>query len=275
MDEIKKAQQIELEIFGVFKTLCEENNLRYYAIGGTLIGAIRHKGFIPWDDDIDVGMPRSDYEKFLKICQNNSIPSEYYLSNHKTDPNWFFCLSQFVDKQSVVDVYVNEIPRRCHMWVDVFPIDGLPSGKIPRFFHVNYIMVLRFLIQLCHVKTQVGSFGKRPWYESLIISVFRHVKLSSFFNSEKLMSRLEYLLRKYPFENSLFSGNMLGRNRKKDVVPTRYFGESMNVPFENTLISVPANGDGYLKHIYGDYMKLPSKENQQSHKIKIISHRGL
>lgn len=269
MKELQIAQQIELKNLLILKNVCERHKLRYYAIGGTLIGVIRHGGFIPWDDDIDIGLPRDDFDRLMSICEQE-LPEGYYMANHKTEPDWHFALSQLVNKNAIVDVYFNEKPRRCHIWVDVFPIDGLPKGAIQRYLHIKHIMITRYLIQIGHIKTQVSNFGNRPWYEKLILKICSIIPVGKLLNSEKLLAHLNKILKKYPFEGSTYSGNMLGRYREKEAVPTHYWGEPIMRKFETIIVPTPAESDLCLRHLYGDYMKLPPKEKQQSHKIKII-----
>ena len=273
MEANKEVQKIELNIFKVFKDICEKNNLRYFAIGGTLLGAVRHKGYIPWDDDIDVGMPRPDYDKFITEFEKE-LPEGMYISSHKTDPNWFFDLVQLVDKKIVVDVYFNDVPRRCHLWVDIFPIDGLPTNAFMRNLHVKHIMFTRYLIQLAHINTQVSNLGKRPFVEKLILSLFRLIPAGKLLSSEKLLSHLRKTLKLYPYDGSKYSGNMLGRNREKDVVPTQLFGTKRELIFENTTISCPEYPEEYLTHIYGsDFMQLPPVDKRDSHKVVIVEKR--
>ena len=117
---IKRVQNAQLVILEEFKKICKKHNLRYYAIGGTLIGVHRHKGFIPWDDDIDLGMPRPDFDKLKKI--QDEFPNGFSLVCHENFQEWQFNLYQFVDDTSEIIVHLNEKPRHCKLWIDIFPI---------------------------------------------------------------------------------------------------------------------------------------------------------
>ena len=125
MDPNNKVQPIALNLLKVFIDICEKNNLRYYVIGGSLIGVLRHKGFIPWDDDIDIGMPREDFDKFVNLP---SYPDGYGYMSHKNNPEWNFAFGQFVDLESEIEIELNEKPRKANVWLDIFPIDGISGG---------------------------------------------------------------------------------------------------------------------------------------------------
>ena len=122
--QLRALQLVELEIMKIFVNICERHQLRYIMIGGTMLGAIRHKGFIPWDDDIDVGMPRADYEKFLQIVRAE-LPADYDFLNYKQNPEYLRYFSRIVDTRVKVTnaSYTDTLVE--HAWIDIFPLDGL------------------------------------------------------------------------------------------------------------------------------------------------------
>ena len=111
MNNVRKVQMTQMEILRLFMDICERHRLRWYMIGGSLIGVLRHKGFIPWDDDIDIGMPRKDYDKFVSL--QAEYPDGYGLTCHGNTPEWQFNFSQFIDKEAEIEVLMNELPRKC------------------------------------------------------------------------------------------------------------------------------------------------------------------
>jgi lipopolysaccharide cholinephosphotransferase len=250
--------------------LCKDHNLRYYLIAGSLIGVFRHKGFIPWDDDIDVGMPRDDYDRFISVCKS-VLPERYIISDHKTNHEWFFAFSQLFDTDAEIEIQMNELPRRCHVWIDIFPIDGLPKNSFKRWLHVKRIMLYRYMIQTSHIRTQVDTHKVgRPFYEKLILKILKIIPVGRLINSKKSLARLERCLKKYDFDSSKYVGNMLSKYRERDVVPVSHYGVPKYMSFENITVSVPAMSHELLTALYGDYMKLPPEKDRVSHDIKII-----
>lgn len=272
MTDNKKVQELTISLLEKFISICEENHLRYYFTGGALIGVLRHEGFIPWDDDIDVGMPRRDYDKFLKALEKN-MPEGYGICNRFTDPNWHFAMSQFIDNESEIEINLAEQPRKAHIWVDVFPLDGLPTNKIHRWWNVKHILFYRYLVQIAHIKVQVDSHRNRPLVERIILDVLKVIPFGKLINTNKTLDKLEKLLRKTDFDISEYAGNMLGRYREREVVPKKYFGTAKKGLFEGVEINIPEMSHELQTALYGDYMKLPPKKDRLAHNVKIICSR--
>lgn len=275
MNDNKRVQKLTLELLKQFMKICDDNNLRWFFTGGALIGVLRHKGYIPWDDDIDIGMPRVDYEKFLEICKN-ILPNGYRISNHSTDPDWYFNMSQLIDEESEIEIYTSDIPRKFNVWIDIFPLDGLPNNKIKRWIHIKYILLLRYLVQISHIKTQVDSnrIG-RPWYEKAILNVFRIIPIGKLIDSNHVLRLMEKVLMKYSYDEYEYAGNMLGRYREREAVPKVYFGNAKKMTFEGIEVNTPEMSHELQTALYGDYMKLPPENNRQGHRIKIIRERNI
>lgn len=272
MNDNKKVQLLTIDLLNKFIEICHENNLRYYFTGGALIGVLRHKGFIPWDDDIDVGMPRKDYEKFLEIIKNSEFEG-YGVCNRYTDKNWHFAMSQFIDLESEIQINLAEEPRLAHIWVDVFPLDGLPSNKILRWIHVKNVLMHRYLVQLAHINTQVDAKRKRPFIEKIVLTTFKIIPVGKLLNTNKILDHMEKVLKKYDFYTSEYAGNMLGRYREREVVLQKYFGEPKLALFENVEVNIPEMSHELQTALYGNYMQLPPVEQQVAHNVKIIKSR--
>lgn len=270
----KKVQELTINLLKVFVNICEENNLRYYFTGGALIGVLRHNGFIPWDDDIDVGMPRKDYDKFIEILKRR-MPEGYGICNRETDSNWNFAMSQFIDMESEIEIHLAEQPRKAHIWIDVFPLDGLPSGKIARWLRVKNILMHRYLVQIAHIGTQVDANRNRPLYEKLILRICKIMRVEKILNTKFILDHMEKVLRKCDFYESEYAGNMLGRYREREVVLKKYFGTPKKGVFETLEINIPENSHELQVALYGDYMKLPPENERVAHNVKILKYRKI
>ena len=270
----KVVQDLTLNTLNVFIDFCEKYKLRYYFTGGALIGVLRHGGFIPWDDDIDIGMPRKDFDKFHELIKKD-MPDGYGICNRYTDSNWHFAMSQFVDLESEIEINLAEKTRKAHIWIDIFPLDGLPSGRIKRWFRVKNILVHRYLVQIANISTQVDSHRDRPMIEQIVLAFFKVIPLGKLINTGKILNHMEKLLRSYDFYKSEWCGNMLGRYREKEVVRQKWFGTPVKGTFEGELVDIPEYSHKILSALYGDYMKLPPERERVAHNVKILKARKI
>lgn len=266
---MNEIQEYVFQTFETFVKICEDNNLRYYMNGGSLIGTMRHRGFIPWDDDIDVAMPREDFNKLLKL----DIPGHYDLCTRYNTEKWNFAFVQFVDLNIDIEIHLADVTRKAHICIDVFPIDGLPDNRVFRWIRVSNIMLLRGLVQMACVAYQSDNKGNRPWYEKIILNICRNVPLEKIIDINKVLDRLECVLQKNSFDKSSWSGNMLGRYRRREAMRTEWFGVARDALFEGKRVKIPSDSDSMLRWVYGDYMRIPPAEERESHGTVIVQVR--
>lgn len=269
----KKVQELTLFTLNTLIDFCERHSLHYYFTGGALIGVLRHQGFIPWDDDIDIGMPRRDFELLHELLKTE-MPDGFGLCNRYTDQGWHFAMSQFIDLESEIEINLAEQPRIAHIWIDVFPLDGLPAHKAARWFRVKNILIHRYLVQVAHISTQVDVHRNRPWYEKAVLYFCKAIRIGNLLDSKRIIDHMEKILRKTDFYHSEYCGNMLGRYREREVVPTEWFGKAVYGMFEGQQVKIPADSPKILASLYGDYMKLPPEKDRVSHNVKIIKCRS-
>ena len=259
MNDLKKIQKIELDMLKVFHSICIENKLRYYAVGGTLLGAVRHKGFIPWDDDIDLAMPRSDFEKFIEIA-HEVLPANLGLHRSKLNLNTL----QLVNNKTCVKKGKIETP----IYLDIFPFDGYPSKKINKIIYKYKILFRRMMCKLSVIN--LLSDRDRGTLENLIVFLGKLFNTNKLLNSDKQLNKLQELIKNYSYDTSFLVGNILGRYREREIVEKRIIGEGKLLRFEDTEIFVPDDYSKYLTKIYGDYMKLPSFKDRTTQNLKIV-----
>ncbi len=253
LNEIKK---IEFDILQFIKDVCEENELRYYLAYGTLLGAVRHKGFIPWDDDIDIHMPRKDYEQFIRIVSGQDF-SNYRILSCNTNSDYYYPFAKVVDKRTVL--IENEVKSIEGMgaWVDIFPLDGVPQSY--KWFIKRLWCIVRF--RVLTVKTSLPD-DVTPILKPFIYVIWQSAKR---LNSNKISRYINKVAMKYDFDTSQHVASSVSSAGVGGVFEKRIFEPSFKVEFEGELFDAPSNVDVYLKQNYGNYMKLPPKEKQITH----------
>lgn len=258
---LSEIKNIELDILKTFDRFCRENNLYYSLCGGTLLGAVRHKGFIPWDDDIDVCMSRSDYEKFKKIfpeilnkiykirsIENNNFDKPYLKMiniNTKVKPN--------IEKEDIND----------SLWIDIFPVDGLPEdySKLKKIY--NKARIYRMLLMINCLK----KYKPKGFFKNFIKPIV--IFIAKLFGKLYWSKKLEKLALINNYDKSNFVGILVwGLYGTGERMIKKGFEKKIELEFEKNKFYVFSCWDDYLKGIYGEYMKIPPIENRKIHDIE-------
>ena len=264
--ELEDLKKVELEILIDFANFCDKHNLTYFLVGGTLLGSIRHKGFIPWDDDIDVGMPRSDYEKFLELYSKDT-KSKYYVQSLETDSSYWQCYAKVRKSHTlVIESAIKDLNINKEIGIDIFPFDLVSANSYSDVkVRATLIRSIRDTIQV--KKNIKGISDCHHKIISLILKIFSIKRLYK--TNKKLMTKdnnkdcniLMCFLMDYKIEKEF--------NEKSIFYPLK------EGDFEGYKFKLPNNYDYYLTHVYGDYMKLPKKEDRVTHGIiKVDINKG-
>lgn len=258
-EELRKLQLIQLEILIEFDKICKKHNLKYSLAGGTLIGAIRHKGFIPWDDDIDVTMPRIDYNKFTEIQKKELNKDKYYFQNMDTDDDYVMLSAKIRRKNSIYSESLNNMNKEKQgIWIDIFPMDNTSNNLF--IAKINYLRILILKIGLSY-KCNNECYSP-VLYKKIILNI---IKLFSKVHSIKYYkNKLKKLSEKYNNKISKYVVSNAGVYLFKEIIESKYFDSLTSVEFEGYKFNAPKDYDNYLKHYYNDYMKLPPKDKQVS-----------
>lgn len=231
-----------IEIYKVFAAICDKHHLRYYACGGTALGAVRHKGFIPWDDDLDIFMPRADYGRFVEIAQSE-LPKGYSWQSIENDANYELPFGKIWNDDAELTCSVRQKSKLSidhGIFIDVLPLDGLPSGRVSLFLWLAIRSIWRHLPRCLN-----GSQKSRIWYQ-------RFVSAIDFDRAAKV-------------EDSKESAKRLRRTAWTPAT----FGEPVWMDFDSVKMPLPHDWDEYLRGMIGeDYMQLPPIEKRKpSHQI--------
>ena len=265
---LKELQGYEADALKQFIALCEKHHLRYYVIGGTLLGAVRHGGFIPWDDDIDVAMPRADYDAFLEIAAEE-LPMPYIIEFPKKDPDFksYFAKIRRTDITVYEELLENETSSRIGYLIDVIPIDGTPNNPFAKKIYYAKVLWYRFLCGTANVYTGIRT--NRPKSEQLLLRIVRALKLYQWIDVQNVYEKMDRLFHKQDCKTAKEIGTLMGAYKLREIVPREYFGDDYEKAsvwqFEDMLVKGPELWDEYLTHMYGEYKIPPKKENQVLH----------
>ena len=264
--DLKKLHELLVMLSEEVKRICNENGIKYSLTGGSMIGAVRHKGFIPWDDDMDIAMLREDYNKFLKACETQLGP-EFEIQTLDTDPNYFFGFAKIMLKDTYLLQYCHERTKhKKGIFVDIFPLDNVPENinsqrKQKRQVHLLLKMLAR-----------KGKAGIEDRGNILKVIAFHIIDIIDvFFSMEYLKKKLTENMTKFNGQKTELVCNMSGYySYEKETTYRRYFENTVTVSFEDTEFAIIKEYDNYLKSVYGDYMKLPPKEKRRTHGFKCL-----
>jgi lipopolysaccharide cholinephosphotransferase len=259
--KLGRIKELELEVMAEIDTICKENDIKYFLVGGSLLGAVRHKGFIPWDDDLDIGMLREDYEKFRKICPSVLNPKFAYQS-YKEER-----ISHYIfDKIRLKDTYFTtkfseKFKIQNGIFIDILVYDKTANSKSGQKLHVKAISVWKRVINIRWVNTARRNIHYRK--TKILLPIMRLIPFRWYHNV------FEKIIQHYNKTESPYLIDGVGMNLQKGAFPAEWFDEIVDMEFENTKFPIPAKYDEYLRHWYGDsYMELlPISSRKSGHNI--------
>lgn len=263
--DLRKLQLVQVDMLKDLKTICEKHNIRFYLDSGTALGAVRHNGFIPWDNDIDVSMPYEDYERFLNLPQEE-IGEKYFIQTYKSDENYYRAYARMRLNNTTM-MYANNTKYKTHhgIWIDIFPIVELNLGFEAKFKKLLIKIANTSRMQSLFEATK-ESIAKEKSKLSLKLTEL-YYKLIPRKRREKLYDRILSYICKAKNKNSVTS---LWCSITSTIPKSCYEGEPAKVLFEGEYYPLPAKYHEYLTIKYGDYMKLPPENERVCHANLIV-----
>ena len=251
--DINELKKIELDILNRIRAFCDENHLRYFLYGGTLLGAIRHKGFIPWDDDIDILMPRLDYDYLIK----NFLSDDEVVLLYPGTKGYYFNFTKAINPNTILYEANYKKIDGYGVYIDIFPLEGMPEDEEERIKHIKDMEVLR---------RQINAFAiDKPVLRK---NIFAYLHQCFQFNRLKksdvtvIQNKYMELVKKYNCNESNCLYVSGGAYHEKEMFEKDIFNDSFLVEFEGSLFNAPIQWDKCLRQLYGDYMTLPPENKR-------------
>jgi len=253
--EIEELKSIQLEILCYVDEICKKNNINYSICGGTLLGAIRHGGYIPWDDDIDIMLRRKDYNELIKVLGEQK--SNYSIYSVDNNDNYVYPYAKVADNRTVL--YEPGINGTIGVNIDVFPIDRIDV----ELCRINKVLRRENLLKKMFVMKSIKWDNKRALKKNLYMTISQ--MLLSLFSRKSIAKRINKVAISVSGANNSKSGCLVWGYGSKEILPTSVFEKYKSIVFEGVELMAIADTNTYLRSLYGNYLQLPPEDKRVSH----------
>lgn len=264
--DLKKIQKLELGILKDFVSICEKYDITYFLVAGSALGAVRHRGFIPWDDDIDVALPRKDYEKFLSVV-TTEFPNKYNIINTENYKDYPLFTTQLALKGTkfVLENF-KDLNIPFGIYLDIFPFDGMCNDKHKAIIHARKTWLWGKIQILASIsKPYVSYKGITRNIIWMLTSLIHHILKLFHISSYNIYVKVKRLSMKYNSTDNKRLNFFCNTNYMWEVLHIKEIYPLKKIEFEGMQVNVPNKVESYLTRRYGDFTKLPPKEKRKNH----------
>lgn len=260
---LKEIQKRLTVMLSVFDDYCKKNNLKYFAWGGTMLGAIRHQGFIPWDDDIDVMMPRPDYNRLMELTTTTFVDGYRIVGPHN-QTNMILAYMKMEDMNSTIVDNILAINNPSGIFIDIMPIDGVSSNvNEAEYAYLRYKKYQKGAVASYTPYTLGNVISKNKEVKNIsLLSYFKSLIYRKLYSSQYFYKRCDELASSYDYDTSEYVRIYSSPHFSKHKMCRIWFNDTIDVEFENIKIKCPAAYDEILTLLYKNYMKLPPIEKR-------------
>lgn len=262
---LRKIQEIDYAALISFKKFCKKNGIVFFLRGGSVMGAVKYQNFIPWDDDIDVAIPRKGYKKLIKLSKNVILDNKFIINSYKYNDRLHCYFPRMVlseDERKKIG-----LPKNTNLGLhimDIFPLDGTPNNTVLRKIYIMKVYVLRALASL-------GTHYSGTWKnmhskkQELLIMLLRKLGFEFMFPQQKVYKMLDRLYSRYDWKKSKYAGTISASLFSKEIFPVEVWGNGKKKMIRNEAFLVPYKYDIYLKKLYGDNYLYEEPQHKKSH----------
>ena len=253
---MNELQKVEMDLFCCFSDICKKLGLNYFLVCGSALGAARHGGFIPWDDDFDVGMYRDDYNKFMELAPA-LLPEGIFLQNYKSDPNFPYVFAKLRNSNTTfIQTILSNLDINHGVYIDIFPLDGYPQdSRLQKKMARKKKNYLRQFGGTFNLPSNIPIKAKILF---VLCKIFRCHK-----RTQKILLKYEGMISRYSVEEAKIICNHGTWYGERDYINKDYYGKGKNIVYEGMTVRVPEKLDEYLTSLYGDWRTPPPPEKQK------------
>lgn len=271
-DRLRQIQLLELEALTELRAFCKKHNIDFFLRGGSVMGAVKYHGFVPWDDDADIAVPRQQYNMLIELTNKFEWSQKFYVLSYKYNPEIHCYFPRILLKEEIRKQMGLPSNNKLGLTlVDILPIDGTPNSFLARSLYYFKVYLYRALagVWTVDIKETVDMHDTK---KRIILKILKKIGISRFYKQTDIYNKLDKLYSKHSIENSKYIGTITGSLYKKEILKKEYWGSGVEMKFENQSFLVPQNYDEYLKQLYGkNYMTVTPSPDQQYAKQHIKS----
>ena len=267
IQKLKEIQDMEFLAFEQIKRICYQNNITFYMRGGSVLGAVKYQGFVPWDDDIDIALPRKDYLKLIEIMPQYFGENFQFISYQKVKNAHCYFPRVVLTKEFCEKAGLPQNNERGLVLIDVLPLDGMPDNRFVRSIHILKAYICRCLASLWTLDVKNTVSMHKEGHQK-ILKVLHALKIHRLYKQDTIYKYLDEMYARYDFRTTKYSGMLSSSKLSKEIVKSEWWGEGAEKCFREIMVKVPSNYDGYLEKLFGDNYadyEPPEEERKKSH----------